>query len=33
MGGLTDLVNNAGIGMAKPLLDYTDKEWRAARSA
>ena len=30
MGGLTDLVNNAGIGMAKPLLDYTDKEWHAA---
>ena len=27
MGGLTDLVNNAGIGTAKPLLDYTDKEW------
>jgi NAD(P)-dependent dehydrogenase (short-subunit alcohol dehydrogenase family) len=27
MGGLTDLVNNAGIGMAKPLLSYTDKEW------
>lgn len=27
MGGLTDLVNNAGTGMAKPLLDYTDKEW------
>ena len=27
MGGLTDLVNNAGIGTAKPLLAYTDKEW------
>ncbi len=27
MGGLTDLVNNAGVGTAKPLLDYTDKEW------
>lgn len=27
MGGLTDLVNNAGIGTAKPLLDYSDKEW------
>jgi NAD(P)-dependent dehydrogenase (short-subunit alcohol dehydrogenase family) len=28
MGGLTDVVNNAGTGMAKALLDYTDKEWR-----
>lgn len=27
MGGLTDLVNNAGVGTAKPLLDYSDKEW------
>ena len=27
LGGLTDLVANAGIGMAKPLLDYTDKEF------
>ncbi|MEO6987582.1 MAG: SDR family NAD(P)-dependent oxidoreductase [Aquihabitans sp.] len=27
MGGLTDLINNAGAGTAKPLLDYTDKEW------
>lgn len=27
MGGLTDLVNNAGNGMAKPLIQYTDKEW------
>ena len=27
LGGLTDVVNNAGVGTAKPLLDYTDKEW------
>jgi len=27
MGGLTDVVANAGTGMAKPLLDYTDKEF------
>jgi NAD(P)-dependent dehydrogenase (short-subunit alcohol dehydrogenase family) len=27
LGGLTDLVPNAGIGTAKPLLDYTDKEF------
>lgn len=27
MGGLTDLVNNAGVGTAKSLVDYTDKEW------
>lgn len=27
MGGLTDLINNAGAGTAKPLLSYTDKEW------
>ena len=27
MGGLSDLVNNAGIGTARPLLDYTDKQW------
>lgn len=27
MGGLTDLVNNAGIGTAKALVDYSDKEW------
>ena len=27
MGGLTDLVNNAGVGTAKPLISYTDKEW------
>lgn len=27
MGGLTDLVNNAGVGAAKPLVDYEDREW------
>ncbi|CAN5794256.1 SDR family NAD(P)-dependent oxidoreductase [soil metagenome] len=27
MGGLTDLINNAGVGAARALLDYTDKEW------
>jgi NAD(P)-dependent dehydrogenase (short-subunit alcohol dehydrogenase family) len=27
MGGLTTLVNNAGIGNVKPLHDYTDDEW------
>jgi NAD(P)-dependent dehydrogenase (short-subunit alcohol dehydrogenase family) len=27
LGGLTDLVANAGTGMAKPLLDYSDKEF------
>ncbi|MBK6857715.1 MAG: SDR family oxidoreductase [Microthrixaceae bacterium] len=27
MGGLSILVNNAGVGMAKPLVDYTDKDW------
>lgn len=27
MGGLTDLINNAGVGTAKPLVSYTDKEW------
>ncbi len=27
MGGLTDLINNAGVGTAKPLLSYSDKEW------
>jgi NAD(P)-dependent dehydrogenase (short-subunit alcohol dehydrogenase family) len=27
MGGLTDVINNAGVGTAKPLLSYTDKEW------
>ena len=28
MGGLTDLVNNAGTGMAKPLIECTDQEWQ-----
>ncbi|MFN8016592.1 MAG: SDR family NAD(P)-dependent oxidoreductase [Acidimicrobiales bacterium] len=27
LGGLHLVVNNAGVGTAKPLLDYTDKEW------
>ena len=27
LGGLTDLVNNAGIGMNKPLHRYKDDEW------
>ena len=27
LGGLTDLVCNAGMGMNKPLHSYTDKEW------
>ena len=27
MGGLTDLINNAGAGTAKPLISYSDKEW------
>ncbi|MGI8710576.1 MAG: SDR family NAD(P)-dependent oxidoreductase [Acidimicrobiales bacterium] len=27
MGGLTDLVNNAGVGAAQPLVSYTDKQW------
>jgi NAD(P)-dependent dehydrogenase (short-subunit alcohol dehydrogenase family) len=27
MGGVTDLVNNAGVGTAKPLLDTTDPDW------
>jgi NAD(P)-dependent dehydrogenase (short-subunit alcohol dehydrogenase family) len=27
MGGITDVINNAGVGTAKPLLSYTDKEW------
>jgi 3-oxoacyl-[acyl-carrier protein] reductase/meso-butanediol dehydrogenase/(S,S)-butanediol dehydrogenase/diacetyl reductase len=27
LGGLTDLVNNAGMGRNKPLHAYTDKEW------
>ncbi|MET0902602.1 MAG: SDR family NAD(P)-dependent oxidoreductase [Acidimicrobiales bacterium] len=28
MGGLTDVVANAGIGRNKPLHEYSDKEWR-----
>jgi 3-oxoacyl-[acyl-carrier protein] reductase/meso-butanediol dehydrogenase/(S,S)-butanediol dehydrogenase/diacetyl reductase len=28
MGGLTDVVANAGTGLNKPLHRYTDKEWR-----
>lgn len=28
MGGLTDVVANAGFGLNKPLHQYTDKEWR-----
>ncbi|MEY2591291.1 MAG: hypothetical protein QOJ67_3275 [Acidimicrobiaceae bacterium] len=27
MGGLTDLVNNAGMGLNKPLHRYRDEEW------
>src|SRR4051794_12635897 len=27
LGGVTDLVNNAGLGMNKPLHRYTDDEW------
>lgn len=27
LGGVTDLVNNAGMGMNKPLHTYTDAEW------
>lgn len=27
LGGLTTLVNNAGVGNVKPLHDYTDDEW------
>ncbi|MBX3284646.1 MAG: SDR family NAD(P)-dependent oxidoreductase [Acidimicrobiales bacterium] len=27
MGGLTDLVNNAGVGTARPLIEYSDKQW------
>jgi NAD(P)-dependent dehydrogenase (short-subunit alcohol dehydrogenase family) len=27
MGGVTDLVNNAGMGRNKPLHEYSDKEW------
>ncbi len=28
MGGLTDVIANAGTGLNKPLHEYTDKEWR-----
>ncbi len=28
LGGLTDVVSNAGIGRWKPLHEYTDPEWR-----
>lgn len=28
MGGLTDVVANAGLGLMKPLHRYTDAEWR-----
>jgi len=28
MGGLTDVVANAGMGLNKPLHQYSDKEWR-----
>jgi 3-oxoacyl-[acyl-carrier protein] reductase len=28
MGGLTDVVANAGFGLNKPLHRYSDKEWR-----
>jgi NAD(P)-dependent dehydrogenase (short-subunit alcohol dehydrogenase family) len=28
MGGLTDVVANAGMGLNKPLHEYSDKEWR-----
>ncbi len=27
LGGLTDLVNNAGMGRNKPLHEYSDKDW------
>jgi NAD(P)-dependent dehydrogenase (short-subunit alcohol dehydrogenase family) len=27
LGGLTGLVNNAGVGNVKPLEEYTDEEW------
>jgi NAD(P)-dependent dehydrogenase (short-subunit alcohol dehydrogenase family) len=27
MGGITDLVNNAGLGRNKPLHEYSDAEW------
>lgn len=28
MGGLTDVIANAGMGLNKPLHEYSDKEWR-----
>ena len=28
MGGLTDVIANAGMGRNKPLHEYSDKEWR-----
>jgi NAD(P)-dependent dehydrogenase (short-subunit alcohol dehydrogenase family) len=28
MGGLTDVVSNAGVGRWKPLHEYSDAEWR-----
>ncbi len=28
MGGLSDVVANAGLGLNKPLHEYSDKEWR-----
>jgi len=28
LGGLTDVVSNAGVGRWKPLHEYTDAEWR-----
>jgi NAD(P)-dependent dehydrogenase (short-subunit alcohol dehydrogenase family) len=28
MGGLSDVIANAGMGRNKPLHEYTDKEWR-----
>src|SRR5262245_13072317 len=28
LGGLTDVVSNAGVGRWKPLHTYTDDEWR-----
>ena len=27
LGGITGLVNNAGIAIVKPLLDYTEEDW------
>jgi NAD(P)-dependent dehydrogenase (short-subunit alcohol dehydrogenase family) len=28
LGGISDVVNNAGIGMAKPLHTYSNREWQ-----